>query len=312
MKIQGWYDGMLYIAGNNMEEKRNNYSSTPESENHTLDNIVNTTLDNILNTTLDDQLNKSADKLFHHTTKSPLDNTTDKILNGTTDILLNDTKVNQQNITQTPSPDDIIETIPVSTPTPNGPFVVAMTVSIPMSIGEFDIHKQESFKTAIATTGGVLYADVSITKVNSIVEGMRRRLLVSSTRIQVHLNTGTHSAAVHISSKLNNFAMLNANIQQNGLPSIGMIMMSTTTHTNAPKVNPVTNSPRISVIVSILACATFFVIVFVVCYVISRRKVFDQRPMRRIVATPGVFRTVEYQPDQYQLDDRVVGSQYNT
>jgi len=226
--------------------------------------------------------------------------------------LSNDTQVHQPNSTQTPSLDNTIETTPVSTPTPNGLFVVAMTVSIPMSIDEFDIHKQESFKTAIATTGGVLYADVSITKINSIVEGMRRRLLVSSTRIQVHINTDTHSAAVDISSKLNNFAVLNANIQQNGLPQIGMIMMPITTQTNAPKVNPITNSLRISVIVSILACATFFVTVFVVFYVISRRKVFDQKPMRRIVATAGVFPTVEYQPDQYQHDDGVVGSQYDT
>jgi len=59
-----------------------------------------------------------------------------------------------------------------------------MTVSIPLTVAEFDVTKQTKFRETVAATAGVPSADVKIASIESIVG--TRRLLAVSIRVDIY------------------------------------------------------------------------------------------------------------------------------
>jgi len=104
-----------------------------------------------------------------------------------------------------------------------------MAVSMPIPIEDFDKNKQLSFKTAVATTAGVSATDVSISNIASITPGVSRRLLTASTRVDVNVNAATRSASALLENRLANANVLNANLQQAGLPQATVFTMPKST-----------------------------------------------------------------------------------
>jgi len=108
-----------------------------------------------------------------------------------------------------------------------------MAVSMPISIAEFDNNKQTVFKAAVATTAGVLPANVDISNIASITTAGSRRLLAVGIRVDFRVNAATRSASTLLESKLSSATVLNTNLQQAGLPQATVLVEPKITQ-NAP------------------------------------------------------------------------------
>jgi len=104
---------------------------------------------------------------------------------------------------------------------------------MPISIAEFDKAKQTVFKAAVATTAGVLPANVDISNIASITTGASRRLLAVGTRVDFRVNAATKSASTLLESRLSSATVLNTNLQQAGLPQATVLVKPKITQ-NAP------------------------------------------------------------------------------
>ena len=135
-----------------------------------------------------------------------------------------------------PSPPSASPVPPPPPPPPAlipSPFVVTMAVSMPISIAEFDNNKQTVFKAAVATTAGVLPANVDISNITSITTAGSRRLLAVGIRVDFRVNAATRSASTLLESKLSSATVLNTNLQQAGLPQATVLVEPKITQ-NAP------------------------------------------------------------------------------
>ena len=111
------------------------------------------------------------------------------------------------------------------------PFVVAMAVSMPISIAEFDNSKQSVFKAAVAATASVSPTDVGISNIASITAGGSRRLLAAGIRVDFHVNAATQSASTLLENRLGSADVLNTNLRQAGLPQATVLVTPKTTQT---------------------------------------------------------------------------------
>jgi len=103
--------------------------------------------------------------------------------------------------------------------------------SLPMTVAEFDDGKQATFKTAIAAAAGVLSADVTIVKIESISSARRggaichvamRCLLAAGIRIDMSIKAANQNAGDTVGAKLTATA-INAQLQQAGLPAATLL-----------------------------------------------------------------------------------------
>jgi hypothetical protein len=104
---------------------------------------------------------------------------------------------------------------------------------MPISIAEFDKGKQTVFKAAVATTAGVLPANVDISNIASIIIDGSRRLLAVGTRVDFRVNAATRSASTLLESRLSSATVFNTNMQQAGLPQTTVLVKPKITQ-NAP------------------------------------------------------------------------------
>ena len=99
-----------------------------------------------------------------------------------------------------------------------------------MTLSEFDEGKRANFMVAIATTAGVLNADVIIDKVETIDNARRgqntlaatRRLLATGIRIDIRIKAADENAAEAMGARLT-ITAINEKLQQAGLPPAAIL-----------------------------------------------------------------------------------------
>ena len=129
----------------------------------------------------------------------------------------------------------LTEEAPSSPPTTSvSTHVVQLSLSLPLSTADFDDAKQAKFKESIARAAGVSPADVTIDNVETL-SAARRRLLVSSIRIDVSVKAKDKAAADAMGAELT-AGNINVELSKAGLPQAEVLIKPSTTTVSADSV----------------------------------------------------------------------------
>ena len=103
-----------------------------------------------------------------------------------------------------------------------------LSLSLPLSVAEFNLEKQAKFKEAIARAAGASPADVAIDNIEALASVRRRLLASSGVRIDVSVKAKDKAATDAMSAGLT-AVNINAELSKAGLPQAEVLVKASTT-----------------------------------------------------------------------------------